>query len=368
MKLRNFLTFMVILITLAGHTTHGLGQEDSPADPDSTQSASVLFPVLGYTPDTKVMFGATWLRFFQIGEDKNNRPSLFSPALVVTTKKQLILFLGSEYYWGGGKNHAQILPSFMRFPDQFFGVGRTTSKDNEESYTPEQFALELQYDRKVLDALALGVTYQWANHSLVETESGGLLESGLYAGTEKTVLSAPGLLAVYDSRDNTFAARRGNYSTVRFNFIDSAFGSDYTLTETVIDLRHYVPIGGAGSLAFQANIISQDGDAPFFKLPRLGGFDGMRGYMGGRYTDQARFFVRTEWRTYEFWKGLGATVFAGYGDVAPAWDKLSTAAELYTVGFGLRYTLNAQEQVKVRMDMGFGNGDQGFYLGLGEAF
>lgn len=367
-----FFARILIIWTLLWSVTSpaaSLAQESAPsADPDEPVSPSVLFPVLGYTPDTSVMAGATWLRFYQLGHSEEDRPSVFSPALVATAKKQFLVFLGNELYWGGGQSHAKIQPSYMRFPDKFFGVGREALDEDEEDYTPEQFQLELQYDRKVLDALAVGVTYGWRNHRLIKTQVGGLLDSGLYPGTEKTILSAPGLILVFDNRDNTWSTRSGNYDSVRINFYRSGLGSDYHLTETLINLRHYFSLGTSGSLAFQAHLMSHRGDSPFFALPRLGGFDGLRGYLSGRYTDQTRFFVRGEWRSREFWKGLGAAVFAGMGDVAPSVDKLSSSAQLYTFGFGLRYTLNQQEQVKVRVDMGFGNGDQGFYLGLGEAF
>ena len=139
-------------------------------------------------------------------------------------------------------------------------------------------------------------------------------------------------------------------------------------TEYMLDLRHYRDLGGAGSVAFQVMAKVQDGQPPFYVLPRLGGFEGLRGYISSRYPDQARLFGRAEWRSREFWKGLGGAVFAGYGDVAPAFDKLTTSAHLYTYGLGLRYTLNRQQQVKIRVDMGFGNGDSGFYFSLGEAF
>jgi hypothetical protein len=61
-------------------------------------------------------------------------------------------------------------------------------------------------------------------------------------------------------------------------------------------------------------------------------------------------------------------VFAGIGDVAPSPGKLTLARNLWTAGFGLRYTLDKVESVKIRLDWGWGNGDSGFYLSLGEAF
>ena len=78
--------------------------------------------------------------------------------------------------------------------------------------------------------------------------------------------------------------------------------------------------------------------------------------------------ARLEWRSGEVWRWLGGVVFAGWGDVAPRPDLLTLDSGLWTVGAGLRVTVNEKEQVKLRLDYGLGNGDSGFYLSLGEAF
>lgn len=349
-----------------------LGNDTVPGEAlaDSVQAGgNVFFPILGYTPDTSFLAGLTWLRFFSLDKaEKDSRPSLFSPVLVVTTKKQIMVVLGTELYWDQGKNHAVITPQYLRFPDKFFGIGRDSRADDEEDYTPEQFTVDLLYERTILKKLAVGLVYRFDKHRLVEVAPGGQLASGTIAGTENTTLSAPGLRLAHDSRDFTWSARRGSFIQAQVGFFRDGLGSDYNFTEYIVDLRKYWPLGTWGSLAVQAMGKAQEDAPPFFVLPRLGGFEGLRGYLSGRYQDQARVFGRVEWRSQEIWKGLGGALFAGWGDVSPDIKRLTTAAELYTIGLGLRYTINQEEQVKIRLDMGFGNGDSGFYLSLGEAF
>ena len=354
---------LFLLVTLPAQAL----AQDSP--PDSTAGTSVLFPALGYTPDTSVLAGATYLRFFSLEAGApGGRPSLFSPVLLFTAKKQLMLILGADLYWDGGRNHLEITPLFQRFPDQFFGIGRDLAPGAEEDFTPQQFALEVVAERKLVEEFALGLNYRFAHHRLVETEASGQLATGTILGSAKTLLSGAGVLVTRDTRDFTLAPGRGSYLQIRADFFAPGLGSDDEFTEYLLDLRRYVNLGDSGVLAGQFLATAQNGDAPFFILPQLGGFDGLRGYLGGRYRDQARALARLEWRSRPFWKGLSGNLFAGWGDVAPSLEELTTTARLHAAGFGFRYLINEEQQVKIRMDWGFGNGDSGFYISLGEAF
>jgi hypothetical protein len=364
------LVFTLFLSTWLLSTSAVCPGQEAPAPADTTGSGtSVLFPLVGYTPETKFLAGATYLRFFQLGgPEDTSRASMLSPLLVVTTKKQIIIQLGSDLYWNDGGYHAVITPEYQRFPDSFFGIGRDTRDSDKEDYTPEQVSVSLLFERRILDDLSVGMTYGIKAHRIIKTESGGLLDSGDFRGTEKTLLSIPGLRLSWDSRDHAMSPQRGVFAQAEAKFSQTGLGSDYRFTEIILDLRRYWPLGSKGILAAQVMGKAQTGEPPFFVLARLGGFEGLRGYLSSRYPDQSRLFARTEWRSPDIWKGLGCAVFAGYGDVAPSVDKLTTSAQLYTYGVGLRYLLSRQEKVRVRIDMGFGNGDSGFYVGLGEAF
>ena len=86
------------------------------------------------------------------------------------------------------------------------------------------------------------------------------------------------------------------------------------------------------------------------------------------YLDKTRVLGRAEFRRDGLVGRFGGVLFAGIGDVAPSLDKLSLTGNLWTAGLGLRYLWDEGEQLKIRLDYGWGNGDSGFYLSLGEAF
>jgi len=372
---------ILLTVLILGHATGALAQSTSADGRVTTTTAAladsavvaktgntVFFPILGYTPDTSFLVGATVLRFFYLDDTEDARPSLISPVAVYTARNQVLLFLGTDLNWGGGRWHAGLLPSYQKFPDDFYGIGRDVTGDPLESYTPEQFAFEGLIERETLGELRLGVNYQVASHRIIETEPGGIMDSGLVPGTGASVVSAPGLQMAWDTRDNTWSPRTGRWGQARMSFYREGIGSDFDWTEYTVDLRGYLPAGDRGSLAAQLLYTSGDGEVPFYRMPRLGGQDGLRGYSAGRFLDRTMALVRAEWRSGMVVGRFGAVIFAGYGDVAPAPHKLTTAANLYTVGAGVRFLLSPEEGVNIRMDYGLGNDDGGFYLSLGEAF
>ena len=333
------------------------------------QGDTVILPILGYTPDTGLMLGATVMKFFYLDPPgPGTRSSVFSPVFIYTLKSQTMIFLGTDLNWGGGRWHAGLVPSYQKFPDDFYGIGRDVGTEPLESYTPEQFAFEGMIERKTLSQLRLGVGYRVIKHHLLEVEPGGDLESGAVPGAETSVVSAPGLLLAWDTRDNTWAPLTGSWFQTGVSFYREAFGSDFEWTEYTVDVRGYLPLGERAVLAGQALYVCGDGEVPFYRMQRLGGDSGLRGYAAGRFIDRTKALVRTEWRSGEVWARMGVTVFAGLGDVSPTPAKLTTAAHLYTYGFGLRFTFSRDERVNIRMDFGFGNDDSGFFLSLGEAF
>jgi len=342
---------------------------DAPADSAVSRGSTVVLPVLGYTPDTGLLFGGSLLRFFYLDPPGQGvRPSVFSPLFIYSLKNQIMVSAGTDLNWGRGRHHAGIMPRYLKFPDQFYGIGRDTRAGDEEDYTPEELALDLMYERSVLSEFRLGIDYRIQRHRLKKVEPDGMLSTGEIIGTEAVTLSAPGIHLVWDNRDHTWAPRRGYWLQGGLDFYEQALGSDLTYTRANVDLRAYLPLGGRSTLAIQLAMASLNGEVPFFDLPSLGGYEGLRGYKGGRYRDQVRLLTRLEYRSGPFWGRLGAVAFAGIGDVSPDVSRLTFSRQLWVSGFGLRYVLVPAEQVNLRVDFGFGHGDSGFFLSLGEAF
>ncbi len=135
------------------------------------------------------------------------------------------------------------------------------------------------------------------------------------------------------------------------------------------NLRGYVSLWPGHVLAgqFYGNTIT--GTVPFFRLNDLGGDDGgLRGYPRGRFVDKTMVNAQVEYRLERIWKRLGAVAFAGLGDLAARPEELALGQALYSYGLGLRFTIERQQKLNIRMDYALGEGYSGFYLTLGEAF
>ncbi len=370
--------FLVLLLAPAAFAQDPVAAEEldeelaAVAAPDSAETprgSTVVLPVIGYTPDTGLMLGAAALRFFYLDEPgPETRPSVFSPTFIYTLKNQIMVFMGTDLNWDGGRSHAGIFPNYIKFPDQFYGIGREVSLDDEEDYTPEQINLELKYDREVLGHLRPGLYYRVQRHRLVEVDTDGVLAGGSIIGVDNSLISLPGLSLAWDTRDNLWSPSRGSWLQLGIATSSGTFGSDYRFNRFSADFRGYLPLGEDSVLAAQLLGTGLDGDPPFFVYPRLGGEGGLRGYRGGLFLDMTRVLGRVEYRRDRIMGRFGGVLFAGIGDVAPDVGKLTLAGNLWSAGFGLRYLWDEAENLKIRLDFGFGNGDSGFYLSLGEAF
>jgi hypothetical protein len=78
-------------------------------------------------------------------------------------------------------------------------------------------------------------------------------------------------------------------------------------------------------------------------------------------TVQAAYWAMLFWR-------VGAVAFVSYGAVAPQLSEMQLQDFRYTVGGGLRFVLDRQKKINIRLDAGFGKNTSGYYLTIGEAF
>ncbi|MFH2053531.1 MAG: hypothetical protein ABIK96_13790 [bacterium] len=339
-----------------------------PVAPSGERSARIILPVLAYSPDTSLMLGGTFLRFFSLEEQDDLRPSVFSPVLIVTARKQVLAFLGVELNWGQGRHRLEVAPSYILFPDRFYGIGRDAPESAEEEFTPRQLGFQATYDRRIRGPLRAGAGIRLVAHRFEEVEPGGQLSSGAVPGADRSTVVMPRVHVVWDSRDNTWGPTGGSYHQAGSGLARTGLFSDHRFSESFVDLRTYVPAGRGSVLALQAAVTWTGGNPPYYMMPRLGGDRGLRGYLGGRYLDRTMALARIEWRSAELVGRLGIAAFAGIGDVAPEPSRLTLRNRLWSAGFGLRFTLSREEKVKIRADFGSDNGGGGFYLSLGEAF
>ncbi|MEM6738162.1 MAG: BamA/TamA family outer membrane protein [Bacteroidota bacterium] len=257
---------------------------------------------------------------------------------------------------------------FFNFPDSYFGIGNSNDPDISEQYTNIFFQLEGRYLKPLNRTAFLGIGWDIQHNSIREIEEGGLLQTDGPVGISGGTVLGIGPAFRFDSRNNTIYPNKGYLITYRslLNYL-----GDFRFSSHLIDLRKYIIIGNEHNiLAFQLRGSFTNGnDAPFYKLPQLGGDERLRGINNASlYRDRQMVYAQAEYRRPLFWR-FGMTLFAGIGDVANELGDLQLSDFKYVGGIGGRFAAIPEDKLNLRIDLGVARGGQvAFYAGISEAF
>jgi len=339
-----------------------------PALEKKSKDRVIGAPILFYTPETRLAYGAAGSYIFRMNGCKNDsRPSSISPILIYTQEKQFKAQVNADMYLKADDYRLQAEVRFEKYPNKFFGVGINTLGNNEESYTSRSAGLFLSFLKKLTGEVNLGIQYHFSNWEIVEMEEGGQLAAGNLFGSRDGTISGVSLLVNHDTRDNIYFPMKGELFELNARVYSKFLGSKYDFSSLSLDLRKYVTLFSNHVLAVQSLVKMQTGDVPFMNLAQMGGQYNMRGYFEGRFRDKNLLVFQAEYRAPLVWR-LGLVGFAGFGNVAEKFGKLSLAGMRSSYGFGLRLLFDSKEKIQVRMDVGFGEDCNGFYFSIFEAF
>jgi hypothetical protein len=322
-------------------------------------------PIVFYTPETGVAGGAAALYLYR--DSTSPRASAITADIIYTQKKQFIAEISGDQYFDEGRYRLVTDLFFQKYPNKFFGVGNNTSESNEETYTPQTFFFKVVLYRNFSSHINFGPMVRYENISMRETASGGILAKGLLSGSRGGIVSGIGVVANWDSRDNTFAAEYGSFYQVMALFYRSAFGSDYRYNDIQFDLRNFFRTFSDHVFAVQGAGEFTDGDAPFQSYARFGGQNILRGYFDGRYRDKNAVALQAEYRIPVWWR-IGVVGFAGIAQVADRVNSLALDRFWFAGGMGIRFAWNPEERINLRLDYGAGNNSSGVYITMLEAF
>lgn len=372
---RLLIALCTLFVLLSGSATATAAQEPADeaasavADTAGARSSGWLpLPIIFYTPETKTAFGASALHYFR-SEDSgpDSRPSNLTAVLIYTTRKQIIAMLPVDLYWQDERFHFQGMLGYVKYPDYFYGIGNDTAESAEEKYTARTVWAGASLQRLVAPDLYVGPSFELGHSRMLEIAPDGLLADGDITGSEGGRVVGAGPQINWDSRDNIFNPTSGHLYTLSASFFNSALGSDFDFSRRSIDLRKYWSLAATQVLAVQGVAQFMSGSPPFQVLAQLGGPELMRGYYQGRYRDRNLLALQVEYRR-SVWRRLGLVLFGGVGDVAARLDDFRTRDFKHSVGWGLRFCINRDENINLRLDFGYGKDTSGTYITMTEAF
>lgn len=357
----------VFLCGLVAAPLSAVANSDEP-DTANTQTLAA-YPYIFYTPETKIAFGGGGsYAWHYTGEDSDLSPNSILVALTYTQQKQFIAAITPEIYT---KNRKWLLNGFLGFyhyPDKYWGIGNNTPDSAEEDFEPRFWDVDALAQHLIIEGLMAGLVWKFTDYQPGEILEGGLLDQDDVLGSGGSTSSGLGLVATYDTRRPRFSSRSGYFLQMQTVLFRKAFGSTYHFNRTIVDMRHFLPLGNSMVLAVQGFGQFTHGEVPFNMLPFLGGKYSMRGYYFGRFRDNYLLAGQAEFR-YPIWNRFRGVVFAGVGSTAPEMGQFTLKDLKPSVGLGLRFVLDPQDNIVLRLDIGFGeDGNNGLYIMINEAF
>ena len=341
------------------------GEDHPPGKPQF-----LIYPTLGYAPETSLEIGASALALYYAKNDyEHNRLSELKLFTFFTTRRQYGLWIDHSLY--GDRDKWFFLGAIrqQRFPLLYFGIGPDTEGDHPNLIQADYTLIRERVLRNLAPNLFLGLEIDFQRLYNSEFERPPIPEP---LGVEGTANLGLGLGLVYDSRQNVLNEREGFFAEIAFLNYSTIWGSAYNFRGIYWDTRKFFPVTADKKqvLALQAMGSFLQGDVPFNQMALLGGDIIMRGYYLGRYRDKNYVAAQMEYRflPFPFSKRLGAAAFFSAGMVGEKVGDLSLNKLLPAGGAGLRFLLFPQKDIYVRLDLGITAEGTGIYFFTGEAF
>ncbi len=362
-------TWLIFIFLLSGFLQ--AQTEDESADSvmiEENKGQYYFFPLVYWTPQTRLAGGLVGTYVFRFSETPlTTRPSTVSSSVIYTQKKQVIFTLGFDHFWMDNRRRLTADIQYIKYPDWFWGNGNQTPDSNSERFTPQTGVLSAHYTRHVTKGLYLGAQYELDAFKITRVKPGGFLDGMGYGKRGTRITSGIGFAANWDTRNSTLFPASGSYHQTSLVPFHAATGSDYDFVRIRMDFRQYFTVFKYHVFAYQVYGQFMFGDVPFNKLAEFGSIYLMRGYYPGRYRDRQMIAGQAEYRFLLFWR-FGLVLFAGAGDVAGTIPRWNTAHLKYSRGAGLRFTMNRDNHLNLRIDIAYGKNSAFPVIAIGEAF
>jgi outer membrane protein assembly factor BamA len=330
-----------------------------------------VLPLFYYTPDTRWAAGAAGVYYFKVRPslEHNTKPRVSYVQFLAdyTQNKQLDTWASWHVFT---KDENYLLKGDLRFrdfPDRFYGIGNSTSLQQEERYSYQLFVFKSLQLKKIRPGYFLGFDYEFRYEYNFSHASSGVLVNGSITGYKGGLGSALGLVSILDSRDNIINPYKGSYGEFSTYFFSPLIRSTFSFQIINGIYQHYWQPKPKHVLAWQTKTRFTFGEVPFLDLSTLGNDDILRGYPKNRFRDQHFFATQLEYRFPLFWR-FGAVAFAGAGDVFGPSSTISLENLKYSIGTGLRFVVDPAERLNIRLDYAYGREGGYFYFMVGESF
>lgn len=334
-------------------------------------------PLVAYAPETDWMAAVAAFLTYRTEADASFRASSLSVAVQATLNEQFALGLYPEIYLDSNRIRIEGSIETMLYPFNFFGIGNSNPSSNAELYTPFGVRVQLRNlyaitGRRVQHGLSGGLRLDIRHDEIRSVDlrkdgTAGPLREGRVTGAQGGWNNGLGPMLSYDTRDNNFDARSGLFCEGAVVVYDRWLGSDFTWTQSIVDLRGYATITGTMSVAGRIMFQNAAGTPTFQMWPGIGGTNHLRGVFESQQRDRISIYSSAEVRFPIVWIVRGAA-FIDMGEVAPSMQRFTLDGVWFSYGGGMRFLLDPAERVSLRVDIGVARGVPQYYVSFNEAF
>lgn len=360
------LTIVVTCNTLAQNNTK-INDSIDTTQYVSDKNSLIPLPVVYYTPESGLFFGASALYNFYLDRKKPTSPSQIQLAAGYTTKNQLLIFSPFQFYWK--QNQYRLLGElgFYNYAYPFYGLGNNSDPEVYSNYRAIFPRVRAFLLKGITQNLFAGGRIWFENYDIIEWDEQGAFQQSEFSGATGNRTSGIGPGLIYDTRDQVYYPRKGHYLESYLEINGKFTGSTHNYTAISIDYAHYKSLSETTVLAGNLYTLMNFGDVPFNRLAQLGGNKKMRGYFQGYYQDKKLLLAQAEIRQHLFWR-IGMVAFASFGEVAEEVNDFRFYNIRGAYGAGIRFLFEKSKHINVRLDYGVGKNSSGFYISFNEAF
>lgn len=347
-------------------TAPGTGAGETAAaeaaeQPDGGQYWFAL-PMAFWLPETKLGLAAAGGLHFHVSEGAGDSNVFLVAGYAM--EGQGTVDLSTDVALAGGT----ILGARLRYayyPDNYYGIGPSTSVEDRETLTRRFAEAILTADLPLVRGLRAGPRLHGRAEEVNDVLPGGALAAGTVPGSDGFTALGLGLQATWDSRDAPLWPARGTWAQAWY--VLYPLGRNDGFGRGSVEARHFLSLGRGAVLGLGALLESATPETPFSLLSKIGSTRYLRGIREGRFRDEVAWAAQAELRL-PLPHRFAAALFGAVGDVGPSLWELRADTIKPAGGVGLRYRLTDQG-ANLRADVAV-SGEAGveFYVLLLEAF
>ncbi len=349
-----------------------------PPEPRKVWDIVKVLPIVFYTPETSLGFGAGALFLFNMpGAVAKRRPSSVSLAGIYTLEQQMIAQVVPELRFGDDDFVLRFEMLGTKFPSRFYGIGDQVGPNVYDTFTDRYLRTGLEARVRpfavgsLLRDIYVGAEYKSTWSAPQDPRPRKASQQSVFdrmkdPGEREQFSSGIGPILAWDSRDGLNWPLAGSYVEVKSLFNEPWLKSTVRYQTMTLDARRYQPLWFSHILALRFVHRSAWGGLPFQQLPQLGGANLFRGWYAGHLRDRHLTAIETEYRVpiRERWAVVG---FGSVGQVAARASDYAPSKLRAAGGAGLRFAIDVETRTNIRLDVAYGESVQ-FYVQFREAF